>query len=342
MTGIDIQAILSHAVAFLPVLVILAILRLMDSYKLVPAQRILLALLSGGVAAGFCYALNSTIFRLFPGNAMGYARFGAPVAEELAKGCYWIFLIATTRVAFMVDAGICAFAAGAGFSLVENFAYLQTTTGQGIAVSTLRGLGTAMMHGGVAAIAAMVSIFLAERLGWRGIRLFVPGLLFGMAIHSFFNLGLFSPLVSTVAMLVSMPLLIAGVLLWSEASLRNWLGSKLDRDLELLEMIATGKLYSTPSGAYLQSLQDRFHPSVRGDMLCMLQLTIELSVRAKGDLLLREAGMEIAPDPEIDAQFQELAYLERSIGRTGLLAVAPLLSHTPRELWEMRRLAQGR
>src|SRR6185369_11505667 len=107
-----------------------------------------------------------------------------------------------------------------------------------------------------------------------------------------------------------------------------------------LNMIATGELHKTRSGTYLQSLQDAFPPAIRGDMLCMLQLTIELSVRAKGDLLMREAGLDIPPDPEIDGQFEELAYLQKSIGRTGMLAVTPLLSQTPRDLWEMRRLAQ--
>ena len=32
-------------------------------------------------------------------------------------------------------------------------------------------------------------------------------------------------------MLVSMPILMAAVFLWSEASLRRWLGDKLDRDV---------------------------------------------------------------------------------------------------------------
>jgi RsiW-degrading membrane proteinase PrsW (M82 family) len=338
----QLEAVLSHAVAFIPVLVFLAALRLMDSYKLVPRNRILVALGSGGAAAGICYLVNSAAFHFLQAHGNEYARFGAPVIEELAKGCYWMFLIATARVAFMVDAGICAFAVGAGFSLVENFLYLQVLAGQGIAVSTLRGFGTALMHGGVAAIAAMVTIFLSERRGWRGPRLFAPGLLVAMTIHSFFNQGRLSPVASTLVMLVSMPILIAAVFLWSEASLRHWLGDKLDRDIELLNMIATGELYRTHSGAYLQSLQDVFPPAIRGDMLCMLQLTIELSARAKGDLLMREAGLEIPPDPGIEAQFKELAYLEKSIGRTGLLAVAPLLSHTPRDLWEMRRLAHSR
>jgi hypothetical protein len=336
------ETILTYAAAFLPVLLFLAALRMMDSYKLVRHNRIAAAIGAGAAAAAAGYVINTAAFQWFPAHAGAYARFGAPVMEEMAKGAYWVFLIWTARVAFMVDAGICAFAVGAGFALAENFFYLQMLGGHGIGIFILRGFGTATMHGGVAAIAAMVSIFLLERRGSRGALLFAPGLLVAMAIHSFFNQGLLPPVASTITMLVSIPVLLAGVFLWNEASLRRWLGDKLDKDIELLDMIATGELHRTRSGAYLQSLQDGFPPAIRGDMLCMLQLTLELSVRAKGDLLIREAGLEIPPDPEIDAQFQELAYLERSIGRTGLLAIAPLLSQTPRDLWEMRSLAQGR
>jgi len=134
--------------------------------------------------------------------------------------------------------------------------------------------------------------------------------------------------------------LFRSVFLWGESSLRTWLGAKLDRDIELLNMIAKGELHKTRAGAYLHSLQDSFPPAIRGDMLCMLQLTIELSVRAKGDMLMREAGLVAPPDEEVEAQFTELAYLEKSIGRTGMLAIRPLLSQSRKELWEMRRLAQ--
>ena len=89
------------------------------------------------------------------------------------------------------------------------------------------------------------------------------------------------------------------------------------------------------------SLQEAFPPELQGDMLSLLQLTTELSVRAKGDLLLREADLEIAPDPELENMFAELRYLEKSIGPTGMLAVRPLLAQTPRDLWEMHRLGQG-
>lgn len=38
---------------------------------------------------------------------------------------------------------------------------------------------------------------------------------------------------------------------------------------------------------------------------------------------MREAGREIAPDPEFERMFTELKYLEKSVGRTGMLAIRP-------------------
>src|SRR5947208_3317990 len=111
--------VLNYGVALIPVLAFLGALKLMDSYKLVPRKRILIALSAGAAAAAICYVVNSAAFHLLPGYGSAYARYGAPAIEELAKGVFWMFLIATARVAFMVDAGICAFAVGAGFSLVE-------------------------------------------------------------------------------------------------------------------------------------------------------------------------------------------------------------------------------
>lgn len=337
----DFLTVLSYGVAFGPVLTFLAALRLMDTYRLVPRQRVFWSLAAGAAAAAACYYVNGVAFASLGSRGNQFARFGAPAIEEFAKAGGWIFLVATARVAFLVDAGICAFAVGAGFSLVENFFYLQQPATHGLAVSTLRGFGTALMHGGAAAIAAILTVFVSERRGWHGWRMYAPGLMAAIAIHSLFNQGFLAPAPSAAVMVVTMPALIAGVFLWGESSLRHWLGEKLDRDIELLNMIATGELYKTRAGAYLQSLQDSFPPTIRGDMLCMLQLTLEMSVRAKGDLLLREAGLSVAPDPEIEAQFAELSYLEKSIGRTGMLAVRPLLSQSRKELWEMRRLAQG-
>jgi RsiW-degrading membrane proteinase PrsW (M82 family) len=330
------------ALALLPVLMFLAALRVLDSYKLVSLPTVTIALAAGSVAAVICYGINAAMFRQLHVNPDLYIHFGAPVVEELAKGSFWIFLIATARVAFMVDSAICGFAVGAGFALVENISYLDPLQGRGFGVWLVRGFGTAVMHGGVAAIGAFISVYLSESRQWRGVRQFAPGLVVAMMLHSLFNQDVLSAAGSTAAIIVGLPLIFIAVFYFSERSLRRWLSGKLDRDIDTIAMIASGEFKQTPQGAYLMSLNDAFPPEVRGDMLTLLHLTLELSARAKGDLIRREAGLEIPPDPALEGHFKELRYLEKSIGPIGMLAIRPLLSRNPRDLWEMHQLGLQR
>jgi protease PrsW len=334
--------LLRGGLALAPVILFLAALRALDSYKLVSSRTVASALAAGALAAAVCYGINTAVFQQFPRYQDEYVRFGAPVVEESAKAAYWILLIATARVAFMADSAICGFAVGAGFALVENITYLQLLTGKSAGIWILRGFGTAIMHGGVAALGAAISVYLLERRQWRGVRLFGPGVLAAIVLHSLFNQSLQSPLASTLAAVVGLPLILGTAFYFSERSLRRWLGGKLERDIDMILVIGTDEFQNSRVGAYLTSLQEVFPPELRGDMLSLLQLTTELSMRAKSDLMLREAGLEVAPDPELDGMFAELKYLERSIGPTGMLAIRPLLSQTPRDLWEMHRLGQGR
>jgi RsiW-degrading membrane proteinase PrsW (M82 family) len=339
--GLNAGELVRGVLALVPVILFLAALRALDSYKLVSSRTVASALVAGALAAAVCYGINTVVFQQFPRYGDEYARFGAPIVEESAKAVYWIFLIATVRVAFMADSAICGFAVGAGFALIENIFYLQVLQGQGVGIWIVRGFGTAIMHGGVAAIGATISAYLLDSRQWRGVRLFAPGMLAAIVLHSFFNQSVQSPVVSMVMAVVGVPLVLGGVLYLSEQSLRRWLGGKMDRDIDMLDMIGSTEFQQTRVGSYLMSLQEAFPPELRGDMLSLLQLTTELSMRAKGDLMLREAGIAAAPDPELDSMFAELRYLEKSIGPTGMLAVRPLLSQTPRDLWEMHRLGQG-
>jgi len=337
----QVHDLLQIALALAPVLLFLGALQGLDSYKLVPVRTVLGALAVGAVAALLCFAFNTFIFQRFPADQDQYARLGAPIVEECAKAAYWIFLIATAQVAFMADSAICGFAVGAGFALVENISYVHVLQGQGFGIWILRGFGTAVMHGGVAALAATISVFLLESRQWRGVRLFAPGLLVAIALHSLFNQSLRFPVASMIAAVLGLPLILAFVFYFSERSLQRWLGGKMDHDIDILAMIGSPDFQHTRVGAYLLSLQEAFPPELRGDMLSLLQLVTELSVRAKSDMMLRELGMEIAPDPELQGMFAELKYLEKSIGLTGMLAVRPLLAQTPRDLWEMHRVSQG-
>ena len=98
--GID---LLRLSLALLPVLLFLVALRGLDSFKLVSIRTVILAMAAGAIAAGFCFSINSLVFREFAEYQDQYAQFGAPIVEEVAKAAYWILLIATARAAFMAD-----------------------------------------------------------------------------------------------------------------------------------------------------------------------------------------------------------------------------------------------
>ena len=72
-----------------------------------------------------------------------------------------------------------------------------------------------------------------------------------------------------------------------------------------------------------------------GDMLCYLRIHLELAIRAKGILMMQGAGFRIPVDPEVREKFVELQFLEKSIGKTGRLALLPFLHTSHRDLWQI-------
>ena len=82
-------------------------------------------------------------------------------------------------------------------------------------------------------------MYLAESRHWRGVRQFAPGILAAMTLHSLFNQGILSPAGSIAAAVAGLPLIFVIVFYFSEQSLRRWLSGKLDKDIEMIAMIAS-------------------------------------------------------------------------------------------------------
>ena len=325
-------------VSLLPAPAFLGALRVLDSYKLVTLRRTIRNILVGCLVAAVCYGINTAASAALGGPAAWYLHYAAPAIEEVLKAAYLIWLIRGSRVGFMVDAAITGFAIGAGFALVENITYLAYFAGSSPLLWVVRGFGTAMMHGANTAIVGIVATTLADRFGAGNPRIYLPGLAIAFVLHSVYNQELLSPVANSAAQLVVLPMALALVFLQSESTLRKWLGDRLDQDVDLMHRIATGHLAETHAGRYLRSLKSSFAPEVVGDMLCLLQLSLELSARAKGDLLMREAGFDVPPDPSLRGKLKELRFLEKSIGATGRRAMSPLVSKGAREVWEVEML----
>ena len=334
------MVLFSLVVGFLPVLLFLGALILMDSYKLVSRRSVLQAIGVGCAAAAMALVANHLALTGLRLDPLVLKRYAAPLLEEVLKALYVVLLIRAHRVGFMVDAGIQGFAVGTGFALVENVYYAGTLASFHPLLWIVRGLGTAIMHGSTTAMVAILAKDLTDRHGSPALRGFLPGLLLAVAVHSFFNHLLLNPLLTTALLLLAMPLLLLAVFERSEQSTREWLGSNLDSDVELLELILSERMAASRVGRYLESLRTRFPGPVVADMLCLLRIHLELSLSAKGVLIARGAGVHLPPGAPVRAGFEEMRFLERSIGRTGKLAILPFLRTSSRELWQLHMLEQ--
>jgi protease PrsW len=320
--------VLDILLAGVPVTLFLFGLLYLDSYKLVRMRNIIALIAIGCAIAAMSFAIHQSLGI----DPRVIRQFVGPVVEESLKAVPIVILLARKRIGFLIDAAICGFAVGAGFALAENVYYLSALHDTQPALWVVRGFGTAMMHGGTTAIVAMTAKILDKT--W----LAAPAVAAAFAIHSLFNHFVLSPTVSTVVIVLTLPPLMVLVFSQSEALLQQWLSSGFDLEADLLQAIQSGDFANSRAGRYLQALRDHFDGSVVADMLCYLRLRAELSLRAKGVLMLRENGLPVKRDEETPGKIAELRYLKRSIGKTGELALAPILPLSHHDVWQLQIL----
>lgn len=332
--------IIKIAFSLLPVFLFLAVLIFLDSYKLLKFTSILKTILIGSIVAIVCLVINKHLINLFANNFSVVTQYIAPFIEEFLKALFPIYLIIKKKIGFLVDGAIFGFAIGTEFAFIENIYYLHFITDSNLLIWIIRGFGTAFMHGGTTAILAILSIYLCERFNTEKIMIFLPGFLVAYIIHSFFNHFFLSPLLTTVSQLILLPIIMIAVFTQSEKGLQNWLESGLDNDVKILEFIKNGKFKETKPGRYLCSFKTKFPGEVVMDMFCYLRIYLELAIRSKGILLMREAGLETKIDLDIKDKFKELAYLEKSIGKAGKSIILPLLHISKQDIWQLYFLEQ--
>ena len=326
---------LAVVVSILPVFLFLGVLVLIDSYKLVALRAIVLSVAAGMVAGLVSYGANVWLRPALDLDWARYSRYVAPVVEESLKAGFVVYLLQRNKVGFVVDAAIHGFGIGTGFAFLENLYYLQVNPDTTFWTWIVRGFGTAIMHGGATAIVAMVSKTLLNRRDVFRLHLLVPGLGVAVVLHSLYNHFLVNPILATALIVLVVPWLSVAVFQQSERETRGWLGEGFDTDQEMLRAVHSGQVAATPVGKYITTLRSRFSAETIVDMMCLLRLRAELAIRAKGVLMMREAGFEAAPDPTVKDKLQELRYLDKSIGKTGLLALHPFLHTSTRDLWQL-------
>lgn len=187
--------------ALLPLVGVLAAVRLVDRWEPEPLGLVVLALAWGGVASVvIALAVDLLLQLVVPGTSEARdaisAVVQAPVVEELAKGAGVLLLFVFARRAFdgPVDGIVYGALVGAGFAFTENILYFASSLIEGGVAETtvtffLRGILSPFAHVMFTAVtgymlgrAARSGATLVQALGlWLG------GLVGAMALHGLWN-----------------------------------------------------------------------------------------------------------------------------------------------------------
>jgi RsiW-degrading membrane proteinase PrsW (M82 family) len=329
---------LEAALGLGPVLLYLAGLLYIDSFKLVRFSTIVGVLLMGAGAALISYFLSGIVIGWMHLSFPAYSKFYAPFVEEGLKGLAIVWLFSRNRIGFMVDAAILGLAVGAGFSVLENVYYAYIFPEASVGVWIIRGFGTALMHGGVTAVFAVSAQTLRERHAHTGILAFIPGFLAAVSIHSIFNQFVDYPAYSAAVTILALPLALLFLFDKSEHQVHDWLVSDYESHEHLLEDISSGKFAQSESGRVIAGIAARFSKAVVADIFTYIKLHTELVLRAETMLLAREKGTPAEPGAPTADRFKQLHQLEKRIGRTALLTIWPHLKFSRQELWELHQL----
>jgi RsiW-degrading membrane proteinase PrsW (M82 family) len=330
---------MSFVAALLPVLVYIFVVFELDSFSFLSVKKLFLLVGCGMLAALFCYGLFWVLDFFVP---VKVSDFLYPLLEELIKPLPLLILARKKKIVFFIDSVICGAAVGGGFAILENIFYL--VLGEPLALGTVlfRSLEVSLIHMGCTALMSASFMFVVRLEERFKAKLPVKKADIAMAvllsvappiIHACHNALHFNPVIQFAFVFAVM----AGLLVWTYQydgdMIHRWLDRGLDKQVSLLQAIKEGHLGDTKTGEFLMSVKETFPPEVFFDIICYVQLNIELSVAAKSRFMMREAGLDIPLDPEQKetylAQYKEFMILEKQLDKVARMTIAPVVKFYP-------------
>lgn len=315
---------MNYLLSLLPIALYLLILRVLDSFSLAK-WRILLPCIAYGLLCCFGTFLLTRVLNIPP--------MLVPVLEEILKGLAVIFLLSGKKILFLHEALIYGAAAGAGFSLMENLIYLYFNPQMLAGTAMVRGFGCAILHMGCTALAGTFLLLLNKAIRMLPVSAvisFVPSLIIHLAYNHAQESGLAEPLFLMCMAVVLFLALFTILFSYGERRIYKWMDHSLSIDVQTLSAIRKGVFTSTKAGQYLIAVRDQFKPECFFDMVCYVELYLDLKIEKQSYMLLCQAGLNgEAMGKTLEehlAKKAELKSLKKAIGKTGMMVLAPLVA----------------
>lgn len=340
--------------SLVPILLYLIVLRTFDAFSMVRWRTMGVWTAWGVVSA----LLLLCIVKASHATGCAWtAPWVSPVIEEIVKAFPLLIIIWQRKAVFTAETQLYGEAIGGGFALVENVIYLHQFPNMSVATALVRGLGTGLLHMGCTALVATLMLLVVQHLSHRMTSatlsshslhsiqalvalplIFLPS----MAIHTFHNVSPLSPMTFMIGMIVVFFMAFYLISCIGERSIIRWLDVSIGDDVQLIASLQQGKLAETKAGAYLTQLRHRFEPLVFFDMCVYVQLYLELLIKAKARIMLRDAGIKADETPQQKADrracLNELDAIAHRIPKMGMQLLRPLIIHNAdQDEWVLRR-----
>ena len=316
-------------VSLLPIALYLLVLKILDSFALARWRTLAYCMAYGVLCCALAFALTSdAVLGLSP--VVGGVSV-MPLVEEILKCIFPFCLVLRRKVRFMAETLIYGAAVGGGFSLLENIIYLYYVPDMMLGTAIVRGFGCAILHIGCTALASTILLLLVS--GGTSLVKVPAALIPSVLIHFSYNAALessrFRPIVMlalTVVLFVSLFVLLFNI---GEKKIYRWMDHSISVDVMTRSAIRNGNFSSTKAGEYLLGVKEQFNPEVFFDMICYVELFLELKIEKQSYMLLCQAGFEsdelAGRLKQHQSGMDELASLARNIGKTGMSVLAPLI-----------------
>ena len=321
-----------------PLALFIVYLLVMDSFKLTKWPTLL-----SSIGAGMLMFLLSWLICRIP--AIGHSKLLVSVVEELCKGAILYLLINRHKVGLLGDATIYGSAIGAGFGLLSNCFHLHHLLAEGALNgwhTIFLGFEAAVMHIGCTSLLAMALMMVHQGKFGNSRRSKVLGSVISFAItivvHYVHALEPINPLILTGLLVAYYFISKRSLFKKNQKFVHEWLDEGINNEITLLGAFKRGEFSGTRAGEYMLTLKERFEPEVFFDMYCYVQNYLELSIAARSNLILKEAGIDPVHDPENLARLREMRDLRKRIGPTAVLALLPIVNRSQVNQWAMSSL----
>ncbi|MBN1178322.1 MAG: PrsW family intramembrane metalloprotease [Anaerolineae bacterium] len=346
----NINALIAALIAFGIPLIFLVVIYTMDLYASRSFRLVVLCFFWGALGAYLIaeflnFRIATPLAGIIGGSTMLIATvWVAPIVEEIGKSLWVFYISRRPEFTYFVDGMIYGFASGIGFSIHENFLYMQMDPTQGIGTALTRSFSTCLMHGTASAlVGGAVGWFRFQKRSGR-ILAMIGGWAMAFGLHTLFNRVAWAWMDAGIwGTIGGMAIGLAGVgaiavfITLGIREQRKWLKETLDRRVGVTS--AESRIIQE-----YEDLEDIIEPITKqfprdaDNIRAFLHRQVQIGLKTKVRQKINDPKMEAKLDEEIAQLRQEMEQIRRETGVYVMGFVRTIFPNEALPIW--RRLEE--